>query len=138
MIVPNNYFKFKYKLLDFERIPAVKEILSELYKVENDKLQDYIDENNIYRRLVDAYWLAIYGDKETIELVEEILYTKFFGSFGIVPTSEKVEEIKQMCIDKGREDLKDKILNVCPNGDQVVKVLLNSIFSSRGLKWKQI
>lgn len=138
MVIPNNYFKFKYKLIDFERIPNVKEILSELYKVKNEELQKYVDDNNIYKRLVEAYWIAIYENRETIDLVEEILYSTLFKDYKANNSEKIAEEIRNLCIEKGRPDLKDKILNVCPNGDQVVKVLLNSIFSSKGLTWKQI
>lgn len=138
MIVSNNYFKFKYKMLDFERLPNVKPILLELANIDNDNLQSYVDDNNIYKKLVDAYWLSIYDNKETIDLVEEILYEKLFLNFNKNNSEKVAEEIRETCIKKGRPDLKEKILNVCPNGDQVVKVLLNSIFSSRGLRWKQM
>lgn len=120
-------FTFKYNLLDFSRFPEVKAIVEEIKKVNIKNRIQFIEENLIEERLIDIYWLKVYGSLDVAEEAFAILEKTLFNPMQLTNKEQLVKDIKKYTDKSKTENLYEKIISVCPNGDSVVDQLLSEL-----------
>lgn len=114
------------ELIDFLRLPEVKEIKNKIEQIDKEKRQSFIIENSLDKKLRDIYWAKMYGSLEDFRIAEEILEnTLFSGQY--INKDDLLEMMKNHCINKNREDLFKKMCNLCPNGDSIVSFLIKEL-----------
>ena len=120
-------FTFKYNLLDFSRFPEVKTIIEEIKKVDTKNRVKYIEDNLIGERLTDMYWLRVYGSLDIANEAFSILEKTLFNPFQLTNKEQLLKDIKTYADKSKTENLYEKIISVCPNGDSVVDQLLSEL-----------
>lgn len=122
-----NTFKYKINILDYQQIPEVKYIIRKLSSIPMEERKRYVIENGYADRLRDLYWEKVYGSLEDFHIAQEIYEVVMHKDNKNKNRNEILNDLKEECIKRGREDLFKKIDNICPNGDIVVNYTLMNL-----------
>lgn len=113
-----NIFQFKYSLLDFERQSSIKPIMKEIDKL---SYQEFLDQRSaLSERLVNEYWLLIYQNQEDVDFVKSVIGKTIRSPDEYIGLDKFFVIVNEQCEHHNKLYLKDKILNTCPNGYNIV------------------
>ena len=122
------YFSEKILFGPFSLLREVSKINKEILSSNNPA--QYIKDNNITEKLKEIYWSTIYGDVESAKIAFNIIEETIFLGYSLMGGEEVLDLIKNKCKEYNREDLYNKIVYTCPNGDSVVHLYIKSLLNS--------